>query len=660
MRTGTPESGHRMRKKFLPLVLLLVCARVGLHAQNFSLITGREQVASLDGLWRFHTGDNPAWASPNFDDSQWPLLHSDRSWTEQGYPGYGGYAWYRFTIQVPDGSQPLGLLLPRIYTGYQVFANGKLIGGAGSTTPTRVPVFATEPQLFHLPPGSAGPQTIQIALRVWEYQPIASWVGGGTLRFGSAAGDPAFLTRRLDWLEMARAQRLVNFYAYALLATVVGLAILGLFLLRREDREYFWFAVLLLAGAVDAALLVRGYHSIRFLLFRLLDETAVAVGVMAALMFFSMVLHVRRSFWWWVACVAAVLSPLSLTPYYFQWTAVGISYAIQLMCLLPAYVWIVVVLAICTLKKDASARLLLAPAALLYGYGILNSIVGIGFELKWQRAFASLEDIPLLSHPFPLSGEDVINYIFVLALLIFLVRRFSLARQEETRLSNEMEAARSMQSLLVPATAPRTPGFKVESGYIPASEVGGDFFHVQPGDDGSLLIVVGDVSGKGLKAAITVSTIVGALRGCTLREPASVLEYLNRVLHGQIKGFVTCSAALIESDGAMTIANAGNPAPYRNGEEMAVSGGLPLGVIADGIYEETHSQLAPGDRLTFVSDGVVEATNDKRELFGFERTQAISNQPAQAIAEAAKHFGQEDDISVLSVTRTATMKTGIA
>jgi serine phosphatase RsbU (regulator of sigma subunit) len=103
----------------------------------------------------------------------------------------------------------------------------------------------------------------------------------------------------------------------------------------------------------------------------------------------------------------------------------------------------------------------------------------------------------------------------------------------------------------------------------------------------------------------------------------------------------------------MTHANAGNPAPYRNGEEMAVSPGLPLGILAEFRYAETRCQVAPGDRLTFVSDGVVEATNPQGELYGFDRARAISNQPASTIAEAAQQFGQEDDITVLAVIRTA-------
>jgi serine phosphatase RsbU (regulator of sigma subunit) len=132
-----------------------------------------------------------------------------------------------------------------------------------------------------------------------------------------------------------------------------------------------------------------------------------------------------------------------------------------------------------------------------------------------------------------------------------------------------------------------------------------------------------------------------------------VLAYLNRVLHGQVGGFVTCCATLISRDGKLILANAGHLSPYRNGEELAAMGGLPLGIVADGSYQETHCHLMPGDRLTFMSDGVVEARNAKGELYGFERTQQISNLAADAIAETARQFGQEDDITVVSVVRAA-------
>ena len=641
-------------KRIVSLILFSMFCACALPAQTFSLITGREPVASLDGLWRFHTGDNPAWANPDFDDSQWPLLRSDRDWGDQGYKGYSGFAWYRFTILVPDGGKPVSLLLSTINTGYQVYANGKLIGSAGSPAATRNPVVSAPPTIFRLPVGDASIETVHISLRVWNYKLYSAFAGGGPLGPGSAVGDPVLLQQQVRWYRDASAVKFVNMYTYGLIAILVGITILGLFLFRREDREYLWFSILLLAGAVDPVVRIAVHiYPIPLPPMDMLGMISESVAAISALAFFSIVLNMRRSFMWWLALIAAAVSPLTMILYYFQWTPMGIIYAIQLCCLLPAYFWIVVALTIGALRKDKSARLLFVPAALFYGYSILSNLVFISSALGWQRRLLSLE-IPILQKPFPLDPEDVINYVFVLALLIFLVRRFSLARQKEARLSAEMEAARGMQSLLIPATPPITPGFQVESVYLPASEVGGDFFQILPADDDALLIVVGDVSGKGLKAAMTVSTIVGALRNDISRQPAKVLANLNRVLHGQITGFATCVAAWITADGTMTIANAGHIPPYRNGDEMAVEGGLPLGILAACQYEESQFEIARGDRLTFVSDGVVEATNGNHELFGFARTQAISREPAQKIAEAARTFGQEDDISVLSVTRIET------
>ena len=113
--------------------------------------------------------------------------------------------------------------------------------------------------------------------------------------------------------------------------------------------------------------------------------------------------------------------------------------------------------------------------------------------------------------------------------------------------------------------------------------------------------------------------------------------------------FATCLCARVYPDGNLTIANAGHLSPYRDGRELPLPPGLPLGVIADSHYEQTTFQLNRGDRLVFLSDGVVEATNHEGELFGFERTQQVSNEPARYIAQTAQRFGQTDDITVVSL-----------
>jgi len=237
-----------------------------------------------------------------------------------------------------------------------------------------------------------------------------------------------------------------------------------------------------------------------------------------------------------------------------------------------------------------------------------------------------------------------------LAVFVVLGRGVWQAWRARDELRVEFEAAREVQENLV-TPAVDLPGFKIESAYMPAKQVGGDFFRVTPEGGGGVLIVVGDVSGKGLGAAMTVSAVIGALRSIPPVSPAWILNALNTGLAGQLHGgFVTCCVARIRPDGEVTIANAGHLSPYRGGAEIAVASGLPLGISAEIEYEEDHFQLSPAETLTFLSDGVVEARNAAGELYGFERTRAISSEPAEKIARAAQDFGQEDDITVLTLS----------
>jgi len=159
-----------------------------------------------------------------------------------------------------------------------------------------------------------------------------------------------------------------------------------------------------------------------------------------------------------------------------------------------------------------------------------------------------------------------------------------------------------------------------------------------------------------LPAAMLVSVLVGAIRGVAqyTNDPAEVLASLNDRLVGRTQGgFSTALAARIAADGGVIIANAGHLSPYLDGREVELQGALPLGVVKNSAYQVTHFHLPQGSRLTFYSDGVIEAQNAKGELFGFERGRAISVQSAAAIVEAARQFGQEDDITVVTIERLA-------
>jgi GAF domain-containing protein len=224
------------------------------------------------------------------------------------------------------------------------------------------------------------------------------------------------------------------------------------------------------------------------------------------------------------------------------------------------------------------------------------------------------------------------------------------AARARAAFAQELHAASTVQQLLLQGASRSTPGFHVESVYLPASEVGGDFFFVSPAPDGSLTAIVGDVSGKGLTAAMRVAMILGVLRGESSQDPGEILFHLNNALiaQGQL-GFTTACCIRVAPTGEYTLANAGHIAPYLSGRELDTPPALPLGLIADQSYELTHGFLAPAERLVLLSDGVPEARSPNGELYGFERLSGLTLLPAQQIADAAQSFGQEDDITVLTL-----------
>lgn len=265
--------------------------------------------------------------------------------------------------------------------------------------------------------------------------------------------------------------------------------------------------------------------------------------------------------------------------------------------------------------------------------------------------------------PFSIALADISGLGFVLSLSLIIVLRSIRISRQQALLEGELEAARQIQQLILPDQIETIPGFSVESVYLPAQQVGGDFFQILPLPGEGLLLVIGDVAGKGLPAAMLVSVLVGAVRTAAeyTLDPEELLDKLNeRLVERSRGGFSTALIARIDCDGTLTIANAGHLSPYLNGREMELPGALPLGIQTGIHYEVSRFELAPDDRLTFYSDGVVEAQNKNNELFGFERSSELSTRPAAEVAAAAQRFGQQDDITVLSIVRTAVPHLAIA
>ncbi len=252
----------------------------------------------------------------------------------------------------------------------------------------------------------------------------------------------------------------------------------------------------------------------------------------------------------------------------------------------------------------------------------------------------------------------VLGYTGLIVVSIAESRRRLRLQLDKAALDTELAAAREIQRLMVPERLPPTSGYAIESIYRPAAQVGGDFFQVIPLGGGQTLAVIGDVSGKGLSAAMIVSMLIGMLHTISgiSEDPAQILAELNnRLFERKHGGFVTCLAVRLDPSGRIVLANAGHLPPWLNGAEVAFAGSMPLSIVASAAPEQITLEMRPGDRLNLITDGVVEARDAQGALFGFDRIQALMREEASplVLAEAAIHHGQDDDLTVISILRTA-------
>ncbi len=608
---------------------------------------------------RYHFGDDPdgklGWADPKFDDSAWPIA-KDGKWPKPPFDS-NGFIWVRFHIRVrSDASGPLAvrssppflIAMEGATDALEIYAGGILAGRQGSLPPKVDLDVEQRDAVFDLPASAASPGTTTlVALRAW-YPLSSRGPASTTWNISLDESRVLQLARRADHATIT--------YANLLDLELNGLMVLlgvGVFFAWRwlGGRDLLVFSWVLIAHALFELFTnpsLPGFGALSWRTQGLILSGLVLLALLADIEFTWTVHGIRApglkrmvQVCAMVFEVAVLLVVLPTTP-----TAItdwaGLAFIVSFLgfnlTLVCVNLW-----AILVRRRNqliAVAIIAYATAAYLPQVGILPSGMMVG---------------PFYEHTLALAF-----FFFAIALFLLLSERAWRAWRARDELRVEFEAAREVQERLV-APAVDVPGFKIQSAYVPAKHVGGDFFRAFPEPDGSVVVVVGDVSGKGLRAAMTVSAIIGALRTMPVLPPTRILLALNRGLVGQMQGgFATCCVARIGQDGAVTIANAGHLAPYVNGVELKLSPGLPLGLAAVVEYEEEHFKLEPDQTLTFVSDGVVEARNAQGELFGFERTQAISNESASQIAKAAEQFGQEDDITVLSLTRTVGLNPALA
>jgi hypothetical protein len=627
----------------LPLCPLLILGVVTLQ------IAAAQPAPSAQSLVRYRYGDNPGWASPSFDDSSWAVAPNG-VWPISPFRS-DGIVWVRFRIPVPaHPAAGLALLLVRPYlrlvlpsspsASEQVFLDGRLIGQSGRLPPAPQAVILQDSTLAVAAGVPTHESVATVALCLW-YPPSFRYMGGeDSIRSQLASTIVLNERQRADRLALILSW-LPDLSLNALLA-LVGIGLFGLWGWSRR-RELLWFSLLLVLYPLCQLILALPALTLHLFTSQLSAELNVLgdATTMFVTVEFLWIIFDLRNRWLrillhsaWVVFNAAKLVVAFATSgsSHIGWTMLIVIGAVSVFNL--GTLLIDLRFLVTGPNRTIAAGMAVIPFAsslIFWAHLNPNNLFGVPHLDLFDAGFLS-------------AGAF---------LSVMLIRRALAASRQGAHLRMELAAAREVQQHLVPAVLPSMDAFRIEAAYLPAQEVGGDFYQILRQVDSSALVVVGDVSGKGLKAAMTGSVVLGALRSLAQDNlsPARILSRLNEQLaDASAGGFVTCLVARIAPDGALTLANAGHLAPYRNGEEVQLDSSLPLGIAHDAAYAESAIHLAAKDRLTFISDGVAEARNAAGELFGFERTRAISNQSAEAIARAAQVYGQEDDITVMTLT----------
>ncbi len=594
--------------------------------------------------WRYHSGDNIAWANPQFDDGDW-----ERHSPEQTDTCAHG-CWYRLPIELPPhGNTPLDLLMLAQSGVFEVYVDGHRAGSAHFE-----PWWLSRETLEFVVPLNAHRDSVLLAIRI--HPPRIAFDANEAASLRVALGGQQAISDAADAHHARRVIRFLPSGAVSFVIVLAGFAVLLVFALQQRDREYLWLGIYLtILGSSWGIFTAAVYAIIPGDANEIYADPAIFLGMLAQTEFtFAFIRRRPNRLWRSYECFLLACPILSFL------CSAGLVrnalyFSFESAALVPAALAIPALLFYWHRHGNREARWLIVPSLAPAVGMILVNLPQIGSLLGRNLDF--LSGPVLLWGIAPLSPADVADAIFLLAIGAVMLVRFTTLNREQARVSGELAAAREMQLELVPATLPALPGWRLDAAYIPASEVGGDFYQVVSRNDGSSLLIVGDVSGKGLKAAMTGALAIGAFRSLASEglSPGVLLTRLNESLCGASHGgFVTCLCGHTSHKGRLTLANAGHVPPYWNGEEIPLESGLPLGIVSDLEYPETTVDLAPGDRTVIVTDGVVEAQSPSGELFGFARTQVISVHPVAQIAAAAQAFGQQDDITVLSLTRQCT------
>jgi serine phosphatase RsbU (regulator of sigma subunit) len=701
----------RHTARLLFLLILSLLSSVQVCAQPTGETPALTQESLRDGgtldldeaRWRYHTGDDAAWASPQFDDSSWEVVRTSHLATET-FPqsGWNGGGWFRLRLNVDPSlaGEPLTLMMSH-WGASEVYVDGKLVYRFGVFGTTPDAEQAHNPRRFPSPIvfERGGEHVIAVRRSCMMMRDLNAGWGGWLSRqgfragFAASIGRPNAVTRQREWSMKTNV-------GISLLDVGICLAIallhLLLFLFYPRQRANLFFSLFLFFTATNIALSVwrnngdADLMTMAVLGFANIMTIAAAVFMFLPFLYTAFELRRPKYFWWFIALWSLLMLWRIIAPSPANEPVPGVTLA-------SFFVFEAARSIVAALRKRIEGAWIVIAGVLLVALIPVKEIISdtiFDFPRTFDR---TVEQIGIVGLIISLSTYLARNFARTnkdLEVKLEEVQQLSkeMLEQERTaaelKLQNEQERARralmeqelslaaDIQKGLFPEKLPAIEGYEVAARNRPARLCGGDYYDVISGDetrngDGSYLLCVADVAGKGLDASLLMSNMQATLRALSghVQSLVELALQINERLYEASPSNKFVTAILLDINAATGVGkyvNAGhNPCLLLHGGkvELLESTGLPLGMLPQAEFAEATFQMRAGDMLALYSDGVPEAYNEREQEWGDDKLQqclsaatgdsaeAIVNKVFTELDQFAGTAAQHDDITLLVVKR---------
>lgn len=630
--------------------------------------------------WKYHPGDNPEWANPTYDDTDWEPVSTLLSQKELPESGWEGIGWFRLHLTVQD--EKLKNLPLALYVAYQagaseIYLDGELlysIGKVGTRKEEEEHYWERNPQVITF----SGKTDHVIAVR---YSNFSSYQTTPVLGFGLVVAPlNESIKSRVTVVRQGTTLQMV----WTAIPVFLMLQHLLLFFFYPRARENLYFA--LLTGSVGAFVFIIFQFSISAIsatqllyLLRLLISVYVLIFLSGMLFLYTLFYSKLPKLFWlfltgWVITLFVNLSDIdkiifnitSVNSFNVNYVNTESTFQLLFWFTILTSLEMIRVIIVAIFKRKDGAWIFglgsLSPFILPFIFGFI--VARTGYNIAWELGILIIFLAPLFS------------------MSIYLARNVSRTRRkleteelerqllevENTRKTEELEEARELQMSMLPDAPPELPHLNVAFEMRPATEVGGDYYDFNLTDDGQLTIAIGDATGHGMNAGLVVSAVKSLFK--TSAPGAGNLQILERISQGiksmNLKRLYMAMTLATFNDNTLTLASAGMPPPliYRSEKNMVeeiLLEGMPLGGVIGAEREEASLELQSGDTILLMSDGLPEMLNLENEMLDYPKTKELFTEIADKSPKAIiRHIiegstswadgkPQEDDVTLVVI-----------